>query len=96
MGLTGCNSSAKHIPQCSIGFKFGENAGQSIRVISSDCKSFVYNVCTGRTGVVIHKQKFSTYGAQKQTYILFQNDTPIDVACQSLHSEHAGQFWKQE
>ncbi|GFU61503.1 hypothetical protein TNCV_2287981 [Trichonephila clavipes] len=30
-------------------------------------KTFVYNVCTVRTGVVIHKQKFSTHGAPKQT-----------------------------
>ncbi|GFW75533.1 uncharacterized protein TNCV_4427161 [Trichonephila clavipes] len=44
-------------------------------------KLFVYNVCTVRTGVVIHKQKFSTHGAPKQTYMLFQNDIPIDVAC---------------
>ncbi|GFX61997.1 uncharacterized protein TNCV_276451 [Trichonephila clavipes] len=44
-------------------------------------KAFVYNVCTVRTGVVIHKQKFSTHGAPKQTYMLFQNDIPIDVAC---------------
>ncbi|GFY07633.1 uncharacterized protein TNCV_4095031 [Trichonephila clavipes] len=44
-------------------------------------KAFVYNVCTVRTGVVIHKQKFSTYGAPKQTYMLFQNNMPIDVAC---------------
>ncbi|GFT80188.1 uncharacterized protein TNCV_4506001 [Trichonephila clavipes] len=34
-----------------------------------------------RTGVVIHKQTFSTHGAPKQTYMLFQNDIPIDVAC---------------
>ncbi|GFX22991.1 uncharacterized protein TNCV_2086991 [Trichonephila clavipes] len=34
-----------------------------------------------RTGVVIHKQKFSTHGAPKQTYMLFQNDIPIDVVC---------------
>ncbi|GFX38045.1 uncharacterized protein TNCV_3836441 [Trichonephila clavipes] len=34
-----------------------------------------------RTGVVIHKQKFSTHGAPKQMYMLFQNDIPIDVAC---------------
>ncbi|GFW32907.1 uncharacterized protein TNCV_1774721 [Trichonephila clavipes] len=34
-----------------------------------------------RTGVVIHKKKFSTHGAPKQTYTLFQNDIPIDVAC---------------
>ncbi|GFY28075.1 uncharacterized protein TNCV_4394091 [Trichonephila clavipes] len=33
-----------------------------------------------RTGVVIHKQKFSTHGSPKQTYMLFQNDIPIDVA----------------
>ncbi|GFS64438.1 hypothetical protein TNCV_3955991 [Trichonephila clavipes] len=33
-----------------------------------------------RIGVVIHKQKFSTHGAPKQTYMLFQNDIPIDVA----------------
>ncbi|GFV94534.1 uncharacterized protein TNCV_3826011 [Trichonephila clavipes] len=32
-------------------------------------------------GVVIHKQKFSTRGTPKQTYMLFQNDIPIDVAC---------------
>ncbi|GFX96222.1 uncharacterized protein TNCV_2291101 [Trichonephila clavipes] len=32
-------------------------------------------------GVVIYKQKFSTHGAPKQTYMLFQNDIPIDVAC---------------
>ncbi|GFX42009.1 uncharacterized protein TNCV_4516171 [Trichonephila clavipes] len=32
-------------------------------------------------GVVIHKEKFSTHGATKQTYIFFQNDIPIDVAC---------------
>ncbi|GFU77679.1 hypothetical protein TNCV_3761301 [Trichonephila clavipes] len=32
-------------------------------------------------GVVIHKQKFSFHGAPKQTYILFQNDITIDVAC---------------
>ncbi|GFV88613.1 uncharacterized protein TNCV_1244231 [Trichonephila clavipes] len=44
-------------------------------------KAFVYNVCTVRTGVVIHKQKFSTHGAPKQTYMLFQNDIPIDVVC---------------
>ncbi|GFV18628.1 uncharacterized protein TNCV_2872591 [Trichonephila clavipes] len=29
----------------------------------------------------MHKQKFSTHGAPKQTYMLFQNDIPIDVAC---------------
>ncbi|GFV89544.1 uncharacterized protein TNCV_5016621 [Trichonephila clavipes] len=34
-----------------------------------------------RTGVVIHKQKFSTHGAPKQTYMLFQNGIPIDEAC---------------
>ncbi|GFT19556.1 uncharacterized protein TNCV_2534391 [Trichonephila clavipes] len=34
-----------------------------------------------RKGVVIHKQKFSTHGAPKKTYMLFQNDIPIDVAC---------------
>ncbi|GFX43426.1 uncharacterized protein TNCV_4874461 [Trichonephila clavipes] len=34
-----------------------------------------------RTGVVIHKQKFSTHGTPKQTYMLFQNDIPLDVAC---------------
>ncbi|GFU74255.1 uncharacterized protein TNCV_4168461 [Trichonephila clavipes] len=44
-------------------------------------KTFVYNVCMVRTGVVIHKQKFSTHGAPKQTYMWFQNDIPIDVAC---------------
>ncbi|GFV40535.1 uncharacterized protein TNCV_2500621 [Trichonephila clavipes] len=44
-------------------------------------KAFVYNVCSVRTGVVIHKQKFNTHGAPKQTYMLFQNDIPIDVAC---------------
>ncbi|GFV86795.1 uncharacterized protein TNCV_3965251 [Trichonephila clavipes] len=43
--------------------------------------AFVYNVYTVRTGVVIHKQKFSTHGTPKQTYMLFQNDMPIDVAC---------------
>ncbi|GFV57164.1 uncharacterized protein TNCV_2496301 [Trichonephila clavipes] len=32
-------------------------------------------------GVVIHKLKFSSHGAPKQTYILLQNDIPIDVAC---------------
>ncbi|GFS84624.1 uncharacterized protein TNCV_4607491 [Trichonephila clavipes] len=36
---------------------------------------------TVRTGVVIHKQKFSIHGAPKQTYMLFQNDFPTDVAC---------------
>ncbi|GFS88465.1 uncharacterized protein TNCV_1461081 [Trichonephila clavipes] len=44
-------------------------------------KAFVYNVSTVWTGVVIHKRKFSTHGAPKQTYMLFQNDIPIDVAC---------------
>ncbi|GFX61695.1 uncharacterized protein TNCV_2591381 [Trichonephila clavipes] len=43
--------------------------------------AFVYNVCTVRTGVVIHKQKCSTHGAPKQTYMLFQNDIPKDVVC---------------
>ncbi|GFY13899.1 uncharacterized protein TNCV_986711 [Trichonephila clavipes] len=44
-------------------------------------KTFVYNVCTVRLGVVIHKQKFSTHCAPRQTYMLFQNDIPVDVAC---------------
>ncbi|GFW12684.1 uncharacterized protein TNCV_3883941 [Trichonephila clavipes] len=44
-------------------------------------KAFVYRVCTVRMDVVNHKQKFSTHGAQKQTYMLFQNEIPIDVAC---------------
>ncbi|GFY14919.1 uncharacterized protein TNCV_234691 [Trichonephila clavipes] len=44
-------------------------------------KSFVYNICTVSTSVVIHKQKFSIHGAPKQTYMLFQNDILIDVAC---------------
>ncbi|GFY21191.1 uncharacterized protein TNCV_3992351 [Trichonephila clavipes] len=44
-------------------------------------KAFVCNVCTVMTGVVIHKQKFSTHGTPKQAYMLFQNDIPIDVAC---------------
>ncbi|GFV65198.1 uncharacterized protein TNCV_2148901 [Trichonephila clavipes] len=44
-------------------------------------EGIVYNVCTVRTGVVIHKQKFSTNGAPKQTYMLFHNDIPIDIAC---------------
>ncbi|GBM23856.1 hypothetical protein AVEN_208497-1 [Araneus ventricosus] len=34
-----------------------------------------------RTGVVIHKQKFSTMAPRKQTHMLFQNDILIDVAC---------------
>ncbi|GFY19689.1 uncharacterized protein TNCV_4648611 [Trichonephila clavipes] len=46
--------------------------------------AFVYNVCTVRKGVVIHKHKFSTHGPKqmypKQTYMLFQNYIPIDVA----------------
>ncbi|GFW75227.1 uncharacterized protein TNCV_4188821 [Trichonephila clavipes] len=44
-------------------------------------KAFVYNACTVKAGVVNHEQKFSTHGAPKQTYMLFQNDIPIDVAC---------------
>ncbi|GFX97966.1 uncharacterized protein TNCV_4906171 [Trichonephila clavipes] len=44
-------------------------------------KAVVYNVYTVRTGVVIHKQKFCPHGAPKQTYMLFQNDITIDVAC---------------
>ncbi|GFU86098.1 hypothetical protein TNCV_247571 [Trichonephila clavipes] len=80
---------------CSIGFKSGEYAGQSIRVISSNLRHSSTMCCMVRTGVVIRKQKFSTHGAPKQTYMLFQNDIPIDVACQSLHSKHAGQFWNQ-
>ncbi|GFV00659.1 uncharacterized protein TNCV_2950271 [Trichonephila clavipes] len=44
-------------------------------------KAFVYNVRMVRTVVVIHKKKFSTNGAPKQTYMLFQNDISIDVAC---------------
>ncbi|GFV57949.1 uncharacterized protein TNCV_3687861 [Trichonephila clavipes] len=44
-------------------------------------KGFVYNVCTVRTGVVIDKYKFSTHGAPKQTYMLFQNDIPVDAVC---------------
>ncbi|GFW37378.1 uncharacterized protein TNCV_859851 [Trichonephila clavipes] len=32
-------------------------------------------------GVVIHKQKFSTHGAPKQTYMLFHTDILIEVAC---------------
>ncbi|GFU43325.1 uncharacterized protein TNCV_3768651 [Trichonephila clavipes] len=32
-------------------------------------------------GVVIHKPKFSKSGTPKQTYMLFQNDIPLDVAC---------------
>ncbi|GFX93432.1 uncharacterized protein TNCV_1093721 [Trichonephila clavipes] len=43
-------------------------------------KAFVYNVYTVRMGVVIHKKKFSTHGIPKQTYMLIQNDIPIDVA----------------
>ncbi|GFU69464.1 uncharacterized protein TNCV_2282331 [Trichonephila clavipes] len=42
-------------------------------------KAFVYYVCSVRMSVVIHKQKLSTHGAPKQTYMLFQNDIPIDV-----------------
>ncbi|GFT42380.1 uncharacterized protein TNCV_1786671 [Trichonephila clavipes] len=34
-----------------------------------------------RTDAFIHKQKFSTHGAPKQMYTLFQKDIPIDVAC---------------
>ncbi|GFS97168.1 uncharacterized protein TNCV_631301 [Trichonephila clavipes] len=44
-------------------------------------KAFVYNVCTVKTDVVIHKQKFSTHGTPKQTYMLFQNDILIDLVC---------------
>ncbi|GFX27636.1 uncharacterized protein TNCV_107341 [Trichonephila clavipes] len=44
-------------------------------------KTFVYNVYTVRTGVVIHKQKFSPHDATKQTHMLCQNDILIDVAC---------------
>ncbi|GFU68721.1 uncharacterized protein TNCV_4399991 [Trichonephila clavipes] len=44
-------------------------------------KAFVYNVGTVKTGVVIHEQKFSTHGAPKQSYMLFQNDIPLDVIC---------------
>ncbi|GFW89343.1 uncharacterized protein TNCV_3966331 [Trichonephila clavipes] len=43
-------------------------------------KAFAYDVCKGRTGVVIHKHKFYTYGAPRQTYMLFQNDIPMDLA----------------
>ncbi|GFY19054.1 uncharacterized protein TNCV_3877421 [Trichonephila clavipes] len=43
-------------------------------------KAFVYNICTVRTDVVIHRQKFNTHGTPKQTYMLFQNDIPLDVA----------------
>ncbi|GFY19692.1 uncharacterized protein TNCV_4648641 [Trichonephila clavipes] len=59
-----------------------EFAGQSIH--TGDIlrlKAFVCNVCMVRTGVVIHKHKFSTHGSPKQTYMSLQNDIPIDVAC---------------
>ncbi|GFW00373.1 uncharacterized protein TNCV_4355701 [Trichonephila clavipes] len=47
---------------------------------SATCEACVYNVCTVRTGIVIHKQKLGIQDAPKQTYMLFQNDIPIDVA----------------
>ncbi|GFY20188.1 uncharacterized protein TNCV_208201 [Trichonephila clavipes] len=52
------------------------HAGDILRL-----KAFVYNFCTVRSGVVNHKLKFSTHCTPKQTYMLFQNDILIDVAC---------------
>ncbi|GFY10595.1 uncharacterized protein TNCV_2194161 [Trichonephila clavipes] len=80
-GLTGCNSSAKHIPHILYWIQVRRvcwpiHTGDILRL-----KALVYNVFTVRMGVVIHKQKFSTYGTPKQTYMLFENDVPIDLAC---------------
>ncbi|GFV62675.1 uncharacterized protein TNCV_2991221 [Trichonephila clavipes] len=80
-GLTGCNSSAKHIPHMLYWIQVRQVCWSIHTGDITRLKAFVYNVCTVRMGVVIHKQKFSTHGAPKQTYLLFQNDIPIDVAC---------------
>ena len=78
--MTCCNSSGKHIPHMLYWIQvrlvcWPFHTGDIVRL-----KAFVCNVCTVRTGVIIHKQKFSTHGVPKQTY-MFQNDIPIDVAC---------------
>ncbi|GFW08442.1 uncharacterized protein TNCV_2774641 [Trichonephila clavipes] len=44
-------------------------------------QAFVYDVCTVRMGSFIYKLKFCAHGAPKQTYMLLQNDVPIDFAC---------------
>ncbi len=43
-------------------------------------KAIVSDASDLRTGVVIHKHKFFVYGTPKQTYMLYQNDVPINVA----------------
>ncbi|GFU20682.1 uncharacterized protein TNCV_3176221 [Trichonephila clavipes] len=87
--LTGCNSLAKHIPHMLYWIQvrrvcWSIHTGNIFRL-----KTFVYNVCTVRTGVVIHKQKFSTHGTPQQTYVLLQTDIPVDVACHryTLHMQ---------
>ncbi|GFV88091.1 uncharacterized protein TNCV_3242401 [Trichonephila clavipes] len=59
------------------------HTGDILRLKAFVNVSFVIegNVCTVRTGFVIHKQKFSSHGASKLRYMLFQNNVPIDVAC---------------
>ncbi|GFT88730.1 uncharacterized protein TNCV_905851 [Trichonephila clavipes] len=74
LGESGATSVVLLITQ----LKFQITRSMSVEFVTM---AFVYNVCTVRTCVVIHKQKFSTHGAPKQTYMLFQNDIPIEVAC---------------
>lgn len=79
--LTGCNSSAKHVPHMLYRIQvrwecWPFHTGDILRL-----KVFVNNVCTVRTGVVIHKHKFCAHGTSKQTYMLFQNDVPINLGC---------------
>ncbi|GFV23875.1 uncharacterized protein TNCV_272381 [Trichonephila clavipes] len=52
----------------------------NITPLSKQCPPMFRYTGGRRLTGVIHKQKFSTHGALKQTYMLFQNDIPIDEA----------------
>ncbi|GFV16786.1 hypothetical protein TNCV_282481 [Trichonephila clavipes] len=71
MGLTSCKSSDQSISHtCSIGFKSGDYAGHFHSGDILRLKAFVYNVCTVKTGVVIHKQKFSTMAPETNVHVI--------------------------
>ena len=49
-------------------------------------KALFYDVCTVRTGVVMHKLKFCAHGTPKQTQLLFQIDLTIHLTCHGSDS----------
>lgn len=78
---TSWNFLAKHVPRMLYRIRVRRECRPLHAGYILGLKTFVYDVCMAKTCIIIHKHKFCTHITPQQTYMLFQNDVPIHLAC---------------